>query len=515
MPAGIGRSVIKFWSINVVGLVQDPVRFSNQMVEFVRLNSESKVARACVKGAHFVLSAMRSPGYETAEAGELSRAIKQLKKARFLRPLTFSFERYLRGKLLQLQSVECFEGAVERSGSAAAPRVLFHFTNALPYTQSGYTLRSKALFKSLRARGVEAFACTRYGYPENIGRFHHGPYFVNDGLEYFVLGSLFAPFSITRQEDLAVRQLVRLAKEKQVNILHTTTPYTNARVVARAAALLEIPWIYEVRGEPESTWASQSSDPEKRRNSEFFELARQAETAAMMAANQVIALSEVSKEDLTRRGVPESKIKVVPNALEADQLKTHTDKARARKRLGLGDEFLIGAITSVVDYEGLDIAITAMKEIPDATLIIVGDGVARPGLEDLVDELDLNDQVVFAGRQPVSDIHFWYAALDVFVVPRRDVEVCRKVTPLKPLQAMARGVPVVGSDLPALREITGGLMVEVEPDNPSALARSVDLVRQGELIVDPRELEEWAKNRSWERNAHILEALYVELLSGR
>ena len=64
MPAGIGRSVIKFWSINVVGLVQDPVRFSNQMVEFVRLNSESKVARACVKGAHFVLSAMRSPGYE-------------------------------------------------------------------------------------------------------------------------------------------------------------------------------------------------------------------------------------------------------------------------------------------------------------------------------------------------------------------------------------------------------------------------------------------------------------------
>ena len=109
MPAGIGRSVIKFWSINVVGLVQDPVRFSNQMVEFVRLNSESKVARACVKGAHFVLSAMRIPGYETAEAGELSRAIKQLEKARFLRPLTFSFERYLRGKLLQLQSVECFE----------------------------------------------------------------------------------------------------------------------------------------------------------------------------------------------------------------------------------------------------------------------------------------------------------------------------------------------------------------------------------------------------------------------
>ena len=57
-------------------------------------------------------------------------------------------------------------------------------------------------------------------------------------------------------------------------------------------------------------------------------------------------------------------------------------------------------------------------------------------------------------------------------------------------------------------------MVEVEPDNPSALAKSVDLVRQGELIVNPRELEEWAKKRSWERNAHILEGLYLELLRG-
>ncbi|MDU7511825.1 MAG: glycosyltransferase, partial [Corynebacterium sp.] len=102
-----------------------------------------------------------------------------------------------------------------------------------------------------------------------------------------------------------------------------------------------------------------------------------------------------------------------------------------------------------------------------------------------------------------------------FVVPRRDVEVCRKVTPLKPLQAVACGVPVIGTDLPALKEITGGLMVEVEPDNPSALAKSVDLVRQGELIVNPRELEEWAKKRSWERNAHSLEGLYLELLRGR
>lgn len=515
MLAGVGRSVIRFGSTNFVGFVQDPVRFSKQMVEFMRLNSGPKVAQAWAKAAHLVFSLMRSRGYESAEAGEFSRALSELQQSRFLRPLTFSFESHLSSRLVQLQSNECFEGAVKRESNSAVPRVLFHFTNALPYTQSGYTLRSKALVKSLTAQGIDAFASTRYGYPENVGRFHHGRSFVNEGIEYFVLGSVLPPFSVSRQEDLAVKQLVRLAKENEVNILHTTTPYTNARVVARAAAQLKVPWIYEVRGEPESTWASQLPDSEERQGSEFFRLARKAETTAMMAADKVIALSKVSQADLASRGVPESKIKVVPNALEVDQLKVHSDKTRARVRLGVGEQFLIGAITSVVDYEGLDIAIAAMKEIPDATLIVVGDGAALPRLENLVDELDLKERVIFTGKQPVSDIHFWYAALDVLVVPRRDVEVCRKVTPLKPLQAMAHGVPVIGSDLPALNEITGGLMIKVEPDNPSALAQSVNLVRQGKLTVNQLKLKEWVQKRSWQRNAQILEELYLELLRGR
>lgn len=515
MLAGIGRSVVRFGFTNFVGFVQDPVRFTNQMAEFVRLNSGSKVVRASAQVAHLVFSVMRSRGYESFESGELSRALSELQQSRFLRPLTFSFECHLSRKLAQLQTNEYLEGEIKRECNSASPRVLFHFTNALPYTQSGYTLRSKALVKSLTAQGIDAFASTRYGYPENVGRFHHGRSFVNEGIEYFVLGSVFPPFSVSRQEDLAVQQLVRLARENEVNILHTTTPYTNARVVARAAAQLKVPWIYEVRGEPESTWASQFQDSEARHRSEYFRLVRMAETTAMMAADKVIALSEVSQADLTSRGIPESKIKVVPNALEADQLRVCVDKSHARMRLGVGDQFLIGAITSVVDYEGLDTAIAAMKEIPDATLIVVGEGAALPRLKHLVDELYLNERVIFTGKQPVSDIHFWYAALDVLVVPRRDVEVCRKVTPLKPLQAMAHGVPVIGSDLPAINEITGGLMITVEPDNPSALAQTVNLVRQGELTVNRLKLKDWAQKRSWQRNAQLLEELYLELLGGR
>ena len=72
---------------------------------------------------------------------------------------------------------------------------------------------------------------------------------------------------------------------------------------------------------------------------------------------------------------------------------------------------------------------------------------------------------VSSGRAPVQR----GAALDVFAVPRLDERVCRLVTPLKPVEAMAGGLPVVASDLPALREIVEpGVTGELIPAGESA-----------------------------------------------
>ena len=66
----------------------------------------------------------------------------------------------------------------------------------------------------------------------------------------------------------------------------------------------------------------------------------------------------------------------------------------------------------------------------------------------------------------------WYQALDVFCVPRLDTPVCRLVTPIKPMTAMALGRPVVVSSLPALRELTTpGASRSFPPGDAEALAR--------------------------------------------
>jgi glycosyltransferase involved in cell wall biosynthesis len=85
----------------------------------------------------------------------------------------------------------------------------------------------------------------------------------------------------------------------------------------------------------------------------------------------------------------------------------------------------------------------------------VGDGRRRQELERMVEERRARDFVLFTGRVPHDQILDYYALLDVFVIPRVPERAARLVTPLKPFEAMAAGVPLVTSDLKALLEIIG------------------------------------------------------------
>src|SRR5699024_6414371 len=104
---------------------------------------------------------------------------------------------------------------------------------------------------------------------------------------------------------------------------------------------------------------------------------------------------------------------------------------------------IVGSVTSVVEYEGLDDLVRAAACGYEETVLIVGDGVYLPVLKDLARKLGVADRVIFAGRQDNETIWKWYAAMDIFVVPRKDTLVCRTVTPIKPVMAQALGIPVI------------------------------------------------------------------------
>jgi len=126
------------------------------------------------------------------------------------------------------------------------------------------------------------------------------------------------------------------------------------------------------------------------------------------------------------------------------------------------------------------------------------------------------DRVTLTGRVAPEEAARWLAAADAAVYPRRDETVCRLVPPLKPLEAMAAGRPVIVSDLPALRDLVGGEQTAtlVPPGDVAALSAAMtaladDAARRARLAAAGRAFV--VAERSWQTACAPLAALIAAL----
>jgi glycosyltransferase involved in cell wall biosynthesis len=105
----------------------------------------------------------------------------------------------------------------------------------------------------------------------------------------------------------------------------------------------------------------------------------------------------------------------------------------------------------------LDDLINAMPalilRVPDCKLLIIGDGDVLVELQELAHRLGVSDYVVFTGKVPHTEVARYFSLLTTIALPRKPYTVCKLVSPLKPFEAMAMGVPLVVSDVDALGEI--------------------------------------------------------------
>ncbi len=179
----------------------------------------------------------------------------------------------------------------------------------------------------------------------------------------------------------------------------------------------------------------------------------------------------------------------------------------ARAELGLASSRPIALFAGRLDHgKGAQVAIEALSrlsELPEAQLILVGDGPRRGENEALADRLGVAEQVVFAGRIAPEAVALYMAACDVFVFPTLLAEAGPLVVP----QAMAMRKPVIGSRIGAVPEMLGpdgesGLLVR--PGKPTELA---DALRR--LFADPALRERMGENG----RAAVLAEMTVERMT--
>ncbi|MFF5258664.1 glycosyltransferase family 4 protein [Actinomadura viridis] len=419
-------------------------------------------------------------------------------------------------------------------GAAPGGAVLQFVTNALPLTNAGYTVRTHRIALALRDLGFDPHVVTRLGYPLSQGLGDTRARVEVDGVPYHRLLPWLPARDPLRDVARSAALAGPLVEAVRPRVLHAVSNHLNAAVALELGRRHGLPVVYEVRGFLEDSWLSR--DPAHREDDDFYRLTRELETRRMTEADRVVTLGEAMRAEIAGRGVDPGKIITVPNGVDEAFLEPLPDPAEARAALGLrGDVPVIGLTSSFYGYEGIDTLIDAAALLREGgtpvTLLLVGDGPelgalmrraaghglpvedrrpggagggARDGSGGLRDGAGgaRDGRVVFTGRVPMRSVRQYHAVLDVFAVPRRSDRVCQLVTPLKPIEAMAGGIPVIASDVRALREIvepgvTGTLTL---PEDPEAWANSlVDLIysrdRRRKIGVAARE---WVRaERTW------------------
>lgn len=171
--------------------------------------------------------------------------------------------------------------------------------------------------------------------------------------------------------------------------------------------------------------------------------------------DKLLALTPKYAEYLIRMGADKTKVELLLFPIDTRQFHPSIDCTEIRKKWKLdGEDQVIVFIGALYEFGGLIEFVgkfpSLLKEAPRAKFLIVGDGIIRPALEKLVDELNLKDKVILTGPQPFSQMPQYVNAATVCINVFPINETTKDIFSAKIIQYLACGKATVSSALPGI-----------------------------------------------------------------
>lgn len=389
---------------------------------------------------------------------------------------------------------------------------ILHILDHSPPVQSGYVYRTLAILREQVAAGWQVLSLTTPKQPIASAARE-----IVDGWEFVrtcgrpksrLMPQVAAEYAMVRA---TIGRVEEIAREWRPNVLHAHSPVPNAWAALSVGRRLGIPVVYEIRALWEDAAASHGT---MLPGSVRYRIARHFDTRAAKRADAVVTICRGLYDDLRRRGVRQEDLFIVPNAADVGSLLPDTPTSRGNNPDAPGP--VIGFIGSFYSYEGLDLLVAAARELvrlrPQVRFLLVGGGPDEARLRELCRAGGLDHCMSFPGWVPHDRIDDWYRQIDILVYPRKRNRLTELVTPLKPLEAMAKGKVILASDVGGHREL-------IEEGRNGFLFRSEDapdLIRRLLVLLDApatwpeagaRARRFVAEQRSWKTAA----ATYAEV----
>ncbi|WP_320005702.1 glycosyltransferase family 4 protein [Maridesulfovibrio sp.] len=402
-------------------------------------------------------------------------------------------------------------------------KVVMALHNSFPHTGAGYAVRSQSIARNLTAQGVDLDVYTRPGFPWNLDSDDETTIALKDSVEGVTynrlplkapdLGSNGIPYMQSSSG-----QWLSLFQKLKNRIVHSASSFHTGMPVAIAAQKAGIKSVYEYRGmwhyslQSRVPWYIDAEDYELRHKYEI-------ETGAKSDA--VFSISEALREELVSYGIERKKITVLPNAVDTEIFKPLLPDESLKNSLGLDGRKVVGFIGSLTNYEGLNYLMDAVLELnyrgEKVSLLIVGDGKEKPFMEKLHKARGNHPSIIFTGKVPFEEVGRYYSIVDVLPFPRINAKVCNCVPPLKPMEAMAMGKPVIVSNVDALCEMVQdeetGLICKA--DDIKSLTEQLGRILTDESLSNRlvQNATQWIhEERTWEVNCKRILQVYESLI---
>lgn len=281
---------------------------------------------------------------------------------------------------------------------------------------------------------------------------------------------------------------------------------------ARACDLIHAEWTLSAAASVLGSWAHRRPVLATVQGSDIFQVAQHPlgawfTRATLLRCNQITALSHALKKETAAIGIPESRIKVIPNGVDTKRFVPPAHGAREKLVLYVG---------TFIERKGLAHLLAAMPDIfrafPDHRLLLVGEGPEESSLRQLSERLGIADRVSFLDFQPQERVRDWMQRAQLFVLPSLEEGMGVVL-----LEALACGTPVVASQIDGIQDVvTPEVGILVPPADAQALSTAVQ-----NILCDPgrwQEMSRCARERAvsqydWERVACQFIELYQSILA--
>lgn len=241
--------------------------------------------------------------------------------------------------------------------------------------------------------------------------------------------------------------------------------------------------------------------------------------SAINRADKIIAISHNTKKELINLfDARNDKIEVVYMGIGEDcrPIRAESQLREIKDKYNLPEKFIlfVGTIEPRKNLKRLIEAFYELKKnksIEHSLVIAGGKGWLYDDVFETLKKLQLNQDVIFIGYIPESELPLIYNAADLFVYPS-----LYEGFGLPPLEAMACGVPVVTSNVSSLPEVVGDAAILIDPYDIQAIAEAIEQILQ-DYNLREKMIEKGfnqAKKFSWEKASRETLDLYYKCLSG-